>query len=72
MHWSAGLIQHVCVSSKKLCVIETTRIYQKPIMGGLLILVALSPIIRLSTLYDKCVNKLQLLTLQCCIQYELV
>ena len=40
IHWSAGCLnQHVCVSNKKLCVIET--IYQKPIIGGLLSLVAL-------------------------------
>ena len=38
--WSADCPNlHACVSSKKLCVIET--IHQKPIIGGLLSLVAL-------------------------------
>ena len=64
MHWSAGCLnQHVCVYSRKLCVIET--IYQKPIIGGLLSLVALLSNNTAVNPFDKCVNKLQLITLEC-------
>ena len=64
MHWSAGCLnQHVCAYSRKLCVIET--IYQKPIIGGLLSLVELLSNNTAVNPFDKCVNKLQLITLEC-------